>query len=1098
MKYRRGKLLGFMLTLALVIGLLPVMSLTACAASTELTAETTTWENGDYVVPADGVKIASHITVNGTVNLTLTEDATLTANMGITLSDGATLNVSGKGTMAVNGSNGNTNSTVAGTGTLVLNSGTLTVIGGAGTSISSGNRGTVAGGGAAINGAVTVNGGTLTATGGAGGMGSAAGAGGAGYNGTLTLGAGVKLYEGTEANEEKLLDGNNSASRVYEGEKKQSMYAEKLHTHSFTYTASGATITATCSAEDCSLTDNKATLTILAPTAGGGAAVLSGDVSAFGVSGADIKYAVKNGSTWGEETSTAPSGSGFFKASITAGGVIASGTYGVSAISVASGIEHGSITAPSVATVDAVVPLTITPEVGYELDELRPTKTNGGGLISVHTDDDDNKSFIMPDEEVTVTATFKLKDYKISFYITSGSVTVPETANYENTVRLVISPDEGYGVLSFGIDGVNDWVLVSKDTDTGVEVYTFTMPAQDVSLDVKFAETTIYTIFYKADSTVKSILYRFSSGGAGFKMKSDTKIDDTACWGGQMRGVKGRTSFPISFNINSSYWGVLQDYNVVDNPSSLSSMGNGSAILVEGDDKAFVAQFMWGFYDTDESGELVLREDYGTKYYFVTANTTSISVPNPTRRGYNFGGWSYTNSNDEMVAIDAATGSTTVAIKDNIDKTTIFGAIWKRATSTVTYDLNGGSWSNSNTASVTYGEKLPQPTAPTKDAYAFNGWIVKSKARAIKGSQGVTLTAGSNFDFDTTKITENITLQAVWKHVHSYVNVPLSKVNDLLPGAMPQEYITNYGQYVHFSICSLADDFHLEGHTFDKNGKCACGAERPVEEVTLQETYGDLNMVIQSKPKKDSEVILNAPVMDTKQFVKWEYRSLNGSTWHDLVSTPVVGFIIPDSLRVHAVYESLTEPKLTLKAERYSTDGLLFTMQYALPQGWKATNAAVVYGDNHMLRYMKVVRSNTSWYSITDPFFGIEIVSAGTFDSATYYYDREDNILAKNKNKNKAALRNKILNGEAVNIPGYHEASYKKAQSLGQTSGYAYGGLTGVKDENNGNHYFYVLGFVEYTDASGSAHMAAVGPIAVTYNLTSNEVTDNNVFTYNY
>ncbi len=32
MKYRRGKLLGLMLTLALVIGLLPVMSLTAFAA----------------------------------------------------------------------------------------------------------------------------------------------------------------------------------------------------------------------------------------------------------------------------------------------------------------------------------------------------------------------------------------------------------------------------------------------------------------------------------------------------------------------------------------------------------------------------------------------------------------------------------------------------------------------------------------------------------------------------------------------------------------------------------------------------------------------------------------------------------------------------------------------------------------------------------------------------------------------------------------------------------------------------------------------------------------------------------------------------------
>ena len=37
------------------------------------------------------------------------------------------------------------------------------------------------------------------------------------------------------------------------------------HTHEFTYSVNGATITATCSAEGCSLTDNKATLTIVAP-----------------------------------------------------------------------------------------------------------------------------------------------------------------------------------------------------------------------------------------------------------------------------------------------------------------------------------------------------------------------------------------------------------------------------------------------------------------------------------------------------------------------------------------------------------------------------------------------------------------------------------------------------------------------------------------------------------------------------------------------------------------------------------------------------------------------------------------------------------------
>ena len=295
------KVISIVLSLLMVFSCFSGMSLTAWAVdATELTAETTTWENGDYVVPTGGVTISGHITVNGTVNLSLTTGTALTANAGITLSDGATLNVSGKGTMAVNGSNENTSSTVAGNGKLVLNGGTVTVTGGNGGD-TIGVRVSSGAGGAAINGAVTVNGGTLTATGGRGGnlgersaygttgAGGAAiggsvtinagtvtatggnggtigsmswgattgaggagiaeavtinggkltttngtggggqndgtrGAGGKGYDGTLTLGKGVKLYEGTN-DTGTVLDGNDSGRRVYEGEKKASMYA---------------------------------------------------------------------------------------------------------------------------------------------------------------------------------------------------------------------------------------------------------------------------------------------------------------------------------------------------------------------------------------------------------------------------------------------------------------------------------------------------------------------------------------------------------------------------------------------------------------------------------------------------------------------------------------------------------------------------------------------------------------------------------------------------------------------------------------------------------------------------------------------------------
>lgn len=1092
-----------------------------------VSTSTTTFENGKFYVVSGSVTISNLITVNGTANLILCDGATLSADAGINVSSGNALNIyaqtAGTGKLIATGNTdtagiggGNSGSG----GTVNIHGGTVTATGGenaagigGGGSGSAGCEVTIYGGsvtatggnnGAGIGGGgdqgsgynVYIYGGTVTATGGDNAMGIGGGS-GSNSNGTLTVGSGLIVLGGDSA---------TSMTELASPYSTRSQYMKVFqHKHNFTdYQLSGdMTITAVCSNADgdCPLTNLTATLIIVAPTTDGGAAVLSGDMSAFGVSSSDIKYAQKSGSNW-ENLSNVPTEGGFFRASITVVGKTASVTYGVSAITVASGITHGTVTAPSVATVGVVVPLTISPDIGYELDTLTPAKKSGGASISVTTDANGNKSFIMPDEEVTVNATFKLADYKISFDITNGSITVPDTAHYNNTVRFVITPDSGYGVYSFNVPDVTA-NLISRDTDTGVEIYEITMPNKDITVNLQLKETTIYTIFYKADDSVNSILYRFSTADAGFKMKKDAKVNDTACWGGQMRGVVDKTSFTVSFKVGDQNW-TEKNCPVTNDLSAFNSLSNGNAILIPGDESAFVASFMWGYYDTDENGNLQIRSDYGMRYYFVTPNTTSISVPNPTRRGYDFAGWAYPGNNNETKTISAGSGNTTVNIKNNITKTTLFGAIWNRSTPTVTYELNGGSWSGANTATVSYGNKLTQPADPTRNAYAFNGWVVKSKTRAMKGSQGVTLGEGSNFDFDATKITENMTLQAAWKHVHAYVRLPLSKINDVIPSALSQATIDEYAPHVHFSICSHVDDYKFEGHVYDKNGKCVCGAVKPAPTVTLEETYGNRNsgLVVVSKPKQNSEVVLVAPQIGTDQFVKWEYRSLNGSTWRDLVSTPVVGFIIPGSLRVNAVYQSLNAPQLTLKAERYNNNGLLFTMQYALPKGWKATNAYVIYGDNHMLRYMEVVRSHTPWATLelSDPFLGIPIpgtqIDIGTFDEATHYYDREDNILAVAENK--GPLRYKMLNGEAVNIPGYNEAIGKKAQNLGQTSGYAYGGLTDVNKNGNNNRYFYVLGFVEYTDAAKAKHMAAVGPIAVTYNSLSSAVTETEIHTYNY
>ena len=221
-------------------------------------------------------------------------------------------------------------------GSVTINGGTVIatgVDGGAG----------IGGGQKANGGDVTINGGDVTATGGESidwstnpytVVGQAPGIGGgfsSNDNGTLNLGADVSLIVSTD----------NSAWMNYDGSTRAPyMKTGKVHVHDFTYSADGAAITATCTEEDCDLTDSKATLTIVAPmltTYGqtgediSAAATLTGlddfnTATSKTVAETEIKYVGRDGTTY-DENEAAPSAAGKYTAKITVEGVTASVDY---------------------------------------------------------------------------------------------------------------------------------------------------------------------------------------------------------------------------------------------------------------------------------------------------------------------------------------------------------------------------------------------------------------------------------------------------------------------------------------------------------------------------------------------------------------------------------------------------------------------------------------------------------------------------------------------------------------------------------------------------------------------------------------------------
>lgn len=243
--------------------------------ATELEAATTNWTDGSwYIVPADGLTISGRITVNGTVNLILRDGAALTASAGITTTN-ATLNIyaqsAGTGALTATGGNGGygagggagiggggNGSTGGAGGTVNIYGGIVTATGGNGGARAGGGAGIGGGGGGmrasgGAGGTVSIFGGTVTATGGNGGVSGGAGAGigggGKGYSGSdgasgiLTLGKGVKLYNGTD-NTGTVLDDSDSESRSYSGSRVKTMFAEFISVGSVDKTALNTAITA--------------------------------------------------------------------------------------------------------------------------------------------------------------------------------------------------------------------------------------------------------------------------------------------------------------------------------------------------------------------------------------------------------------------------------------------------------------------------------------------------------------------------------------------------------------------------------------------------------------------------------------------------------------------------------------------------------------------------------------------------------------------------------------------------------------------------------------------------------------------------------------
>ena len=149
--------------------------------------------------------------------------------------------------------------------------------------------------------------------------------------------------------------------------------------------------------------------------------------------------------------------------------------------------ENGTVTADkATANMGETVTLTVTPDEGYEFDQL--TVMNGETKVDVVAAEG-NYTFVMPAGNVEITTTYKAIDYDITLVPSvSGTVTADkETAHVGETVTLTITPDNGYELDQiYVMNGETQLTTVSE----GEGIHTFVMPAGNVVISVLFKEAT--------------------------------------------------------------------------------------------------------------------------------------------------------------------------------------------------------------------------------------------------------------------------------------------------------------------------------------------------------------------------------------------------------------------------------------------------------------------------------------------------------------------------------------------------------------------------------------------------------------------------------
>ena len=388
-------------------------------------------------------------------------------------------------------------------------------------------------------------------------------------------------------------------------------------------------------------------------------------------------------------------------------------------ITCATGLSHGSVSAPESAMEGTTVSITATPNPGYMVDTYTVYKTGSPNTtVTVSS----NGTFTMPGYAVTVSATFVQNNtlYNIALgTVSHGSINASaSTALSGTTITLTASPATGYSLYSW-------YVFKTGDMNTTVNVSgnSFVMPAYDVTVMATFVQGTVSNGDYVKVTAAPSdwsgeYLIVYEGGNLAFN-GGLTTLDAT-----------GNT---ISVTINS-------------NSIEANETTNAAKFTIAPISGGYSIQSASGYYIGQTSDANGLKSSQTTTY------TNTITYSNGNVNIVSSGAYlRYNNQTDQArfryFKSSTYTNQKAIQLYKKSEPTSI-------PTHTIHFYSNGGTGSMENQTVNEFEPTALQSNAFTREGFIFEGWNTAADGTGDYYADGATV-----------RLLENLQLYAQWEQL---------------------------------------------------------------------------------------------------------------------------------------------------------------------------------------------------------------------------------------------------------------------------------------------------------------------------------------------